>query len=273
MKRSIFRDAYRVFQSNDPLRMAAATAFFASFALPPILIIFVETLGVFGNARTFRHGLLDQLGVTLDKNVAIQVREILRNVHFLSITPGMRIAGFIFLLFVATTLFEIIRNSLNQLWLIRLKERPKLAFILLYRLRSIGIILTAGVFIALILWVNNFFYHMVTIIAGMAWFTLVLRYQSYGRPTWRTAMAGGIFTGLLFTAGELVLHFVLSYNNMQTIYGTSTSLVLLLLFIFYSSFIFYFGACFTIVLAESTGQPIRLTSHAVHYTLTTEDRS
>ena len=265
IKVSILRDAYRLFQANDPLRMAAATAFFASFALPPILIILVETLGVFGNARTYRHGLLDQLGVTLDRNVALQVREILRNVHYLSITPGMRIAGFVFLLFVATTLFEVIRNSLNQLWRIRLKEKPSVAFILIYRLRSIVIILTAGVLIALILWINNFFYHLVTIMAGMVWFSLVLRYQSYGRPAWSTAIAGGIFTGLLFTAGELLLHFVLSYNNMSTIYGTSTSLVLLLLFIFYCSFIFYFGACFTIALSESTGQPIKLTSHAVNY--------
>lgn len=271
MKPSLFRDAYRLFQANDPLRMAAATAFFSSFALPPILIIMVETLGVFGNARLFRHGLLDQLGRTLDRNVALQVREILRNVHFLSITPGMRIAGFIFLLFVATTLFEIIRNSLNQIWRIRLKERPSLTFILIYRLRSLGIILTAGVLIALILWVNTFFYRLVTIIAGMAWFTLVLRYQSYGRPAWRTAIAGGIFTGFLFAGGELLLHFVLSYNQMSTIYGTSTSISLLLLFIFYSSFIFYYGACFTFALAKSTGRPIKLTSHAVHYRLMTED--
>jgi len=280
--RVLLRDAYREFRANDPLRMAAATAFFASFALPPIMIILIEILGIFGNARTIRLGLLDQLGIALDKNLALQVRQILRNIHYLSINPGMRIGGFIFLLFVATTLFEIIRNSLNQLWKIRLREKPGLTFLLLYRARSIGIIMTAGLLFSLVFLVdttawllpalaNKILYHVVTVLASIAWFTLILRYQSYGMPAWKTAIAGGVFTGLLFTIGEILLHFVLSYNNMHTIYGASTSVVLLLLFIFYSSFIFYFGACFTGVLAVRTHRPITLTRHAARYILKSVD--
>lgn len=276
------RDAYREFRANDPLRMAAATAFFASFALPPIMIILIEILGLFGNPRTIRHGLLDQLGNALDRNIALQVRQILRNIHYLPINPVTRIGGFVFLLFVATTLFEVIRNSMNQLWRIRLKQRPGLGFSLLYRARSIGIIMTAGLLFSLVFLVdttawllpalaNKVLYHLVTVVSGMVWFTLILRYQSYGRPDWRTALWGGVFTGLLFTLGELLLHLILSYNNMQTIYGASASLVLLLLFIFYSSFIFYFGTCFTGVLAVRTHRPIRLVHHATRYALKSED--
>jgi len=273
---ALLRDAYRRLKANDPLRMAAATAFFASFALPPIMIILIEILGIFGNVRTIRHGLLHQLSIALDRNIALQIRQILRNIHYLPINPVTRIGGFIFLLFVATTLFEVIRNSMNQLWRIRLKERPGLWFLLLYRARSIGIIMTAGLLFSLVFLVdttawllpalaNKILYHLVTVTAGMIWFTLILRYQSYGRPEWKTAMAGGVFTGALFTIGEILLHLVLSYSNMQTIYGASASLVLLLLFIFYSSFIFYFGASFTGVLAVRTHRPIRLTRHAERY--------
>jgi membrane protein len=277
MVAKLLKDAYRQLQANDPLRMAAATAFFASFALPPIIIILIEILGIFGNSRTIRHGLLHQLSIALDKNIALQVRQILRNIHDLPINPVTRIGGFIFLLFVATTLFEVIRNSMNQLWKIRLKEKPRLAFILAYRARSIGIIMTAGLLFSLVFlldttaWLlpdlaNRILYHVVTITAGTAWFTLILRYQSYGRPHWRTAMTGGVFTGLLFAVGEILLHLLLSYNNIQTIYGASTSLVFLLLFIFYSSLIFYFGACFTAALADRTNRPIRPIRHAVRYT-------
>lgn len=278
MGAKLLKDAYRQLRANDPLRMAAATAFFASFALPPIIIILIEILGIFGNSRTIRHGLLHQLSIALDRNIALQVRQILQNIHYLPINPVTRIGGFIFLLFVATTLFEVIRNSMNQLWKIRLKEKPGLTFLLLYRARSIGIIMTAGLLFSLVfladttVWLlpelaNKVLYQVVTITAGMVWFTLILRYQSYGRPDWRTAMTGGGFTGLLFAVGEVLLHLVLSYNNMQTIYGASTSLVLLLLFIFYCSLIFYFGACFTDVLAVRTNRPIRPIRHAVRYTV------
>lgn len=274
----LLRDAFREFQMNDPLRMAAATSFFASFALPPIMIILIEVLGIFGNAKTIRRDLFEQLGIVLDKNIAQQIREILRNLHYLSLNRSMRITGFIFLLFVATTLFEVIKNSLNQLWKIKQKEHQGIGFLLLYRAKSIGIIMIAGLLFSMVVlgdarvWLlpkeaGGIAYRLITMVAVITWFTLILKYLSYGRPSWKTAVAGGIFTGILFTLGELLLHLVFSYNNMKTIYGTSTSLVLLLLFIFYCSFIFYFGACFTLVFAIRIKRPIMPNRHAIGYTL------
>jgi membrane protein len=115
--------------------------------------------------------------------------------------------------------------------------------------------------------VNGVLYHLITTLGAIAWFILILKFLSDGRPARKTAVAGGIFTGLLFTAGELILHQVLSFKNIKTIYGASTSLVLLLLFVFYCSFIFYFGACFTQVLAIRTSRPILPTRHAMRYML------
>ena len=61
------------------------------------------------------------------------------------------------------------------------------------------------------------------------------------RPKWKTVIAGAAFTGFLFTLGKLLLQWLLNYSSMQTIYGASAASVLLLLFVFYSSFIFYYG--------------------------------
>lgn len=263
----LMRDAFREFQLNDPLRMAAATSFFASFALPPILIILIEVFGIFGDQRMIRRDLFQQLGIILDKNVAMQTREILRNLHYMSLSPGLRIGGFIFLLFVASTLFEVIKNSLNQLWKIKLKDQESFGALLLHRAKSIGIILIAGVLLSIAILGGTRVWGLITLLAVIAWFILVLRYLSYGRPAWKTAVAGGVFTGVLFTLGQFLLHLLLSYNHVKTIYGASTSLVLLLLFVFYCSFMFYFGACFTAVLAVRTGRPIALTRHAIRYTL------
>src|SRR5438128_12633773 len=89
--RLIIRNAYRVFRKNDPLRMAAATSFFSSFALPPIMIILIEVFGVIGNPRTIRRDLFTQLGVGIDRSIALQVREILRNLLYLSFNQGASI--------------------------------------------------------------------------------------------------------------------------------------------------------------------------------------
>jgi membrane protein len=270
----LLRNALREFQANDPLRMAAATAFFASFALPPIMIILIEVFGVFGNPRTVSHDLFEQLGKAMDKNTVLQIRLILRNVRLLSLSRGMQTGGFIFLLFVATTLFEVVKNSMNQLWKIRLKEKRGIVTIILYRVKSIGIIVMAGILFLLVLlgdakgWLfQQFVYHGVAILAVAAWFTLVLKFLADGRPVWRIAIAGGLFTGLLFALGEVLLHWLLAFSKVRTIYGASTALVLLLLFVFYSAFIFYYGACFTRAFADHNKQPIRPTRYAVGYAL------
>jgi len=260
-------EAFRLFRQNDPLRMAAATSFFVSFALPPILYILIVILGFLGDPKIIRHDLFKQLSNGFDKNIAWQIRDIVRNMHRLPLNSGMRLGGFVFLLFVATTLFEIIKNSMNQLWKLRLKEHQGIGFALVNRMRSVGIILIAGILFSIVLlgdagsWllplqVNTFFYRLIMLLAVIIWFFVILKYLSYGRPSARIAWAGASFTGLLFFAGHQLLERLLNYDTMELIYGNSTALALLLLFVFYSSFIFYFGACFTWTLGRRCGRPI-----------------
>jgi membrane protein len=286
---SLLRDAFREFHQNQPLRMAAATAFFTTFALPPILIILIQVFGLFTEPRTISHHLFEQLRNVLGNNTVSQIRETLRNVRHLRLSWYIAAAGFLFLVFIATTLFTVIKDSLNQIWKIQLKEKPGIAFILGYRVKSVAIIIVAGLLFltvllaeaigallkeytyelgpAIRLFLTSFINQLVSAAVVMTWFTLVFKFLADGRPNWKTAMAGGIFTGLLFTAGKLLLRWLLSHSNMQTIYGASASFVLLLLFVFYSSFIFYYGACFTKVWADYKKQPILPTRHAVRYIL------
>src|SRR5215469_14970843 len=93
----VIRSAFALFRQNDPLRMAGATSFFASFALPPILYILIAVLGAFGDERLIRHDLFQQLSVGLDRSIAGQVRDIVRNIHKLPLNAGMQIGGFVFL--------------------------------------------------------------------------------------------------------------------------------------------------------------------------------
>jgi membrane protein len=285
----LLSDSLREFRQNDPLRMAASTSFFATFALPPILIILIEIFGLFGDPQTIRRDLFEQLSQAIDRNTVSQIRETLRNVRLLSLNKSMEAGGFVFLLFVATTLFTVITSSLNQLWNIRRKKNNGITFIFLYRAKSIGMIIMAGVLFFFVLlgdtkaallqqpanelgrgvglFIQKSLYHGISMLAMTTWFILVFRFLADGRPGWKAAAAGGIFTGLLFTIGKILLHLLLSYRNVQTIYGSSTSIVLLLLFIFYVSFIFYYGACFTKIFAERINRPILSTRYAIRYTL------
>jgi membrane protein len=104
-------------------------------------------------------------------------------------------------------------------------------------------------------------------IAIITWFIILFRYLADGRPSWRVALAGGCLTGVLFSAGKTLLSFLMRNSNFGTLYGASGSMVLILLFVFYSSFILYFGASFIKVYADEIKHPLRLVNEAFRYQL------
>jgi membrane protein len=286
---TLFHKALKELLKNDPLRMAGATAFFTTFALPPILVILIQSLKLFFDARTIRVELFRSLSDIVGPETVRQLVNILQSLRKLANNWYITIGGFIFLLFVATTLFKVIKSSLNQLW--RIKPQKKLGVLkgLQGRVQSLVVILLAGVlFVIGILtesarafignyifefsplvsaYFNSFLNHFVSTVIVMVWFVMVFRYLPDGRPGWRIAFTGAFVTSLLFTLGKIILHWLLTYSNINTLYGTSASIVLLLLFVFYSSLILYYGAAFTKVWALYMNDPILPLPYATHYRL------
>jgi membrane protein len=76
---------------------------------------------------------------------------------------------------------------------------------------------------------------------------MLFHFLGDGRPLWKASFAGGVLTGILFTAGKFILKMLLVKSNISNMYGASGSFVLVLLFVFYTSFIMYYGACFIAV--------------------------
>lgn len=274
----LLKEAFINLKRYTPLRMAAATAFFTTFALPAILIILIQILGLIFTRRMIGSHLLEQLANIIGPGTVAELRKTLINVRHLVTNWYIAIGGFLFLIFVSTTLFAVIRQSLNELWDIEVDERPGIVDLLKQRAKSLVIILLAGLLFLFVLFaeglqallseyfiemwgrsnnlIENIINQLISLTVVSTWFSVLFRFLPDAHPDWRVAFTGGLFTGVLFTVGKLLLGFLLSYSNMQTIYGASTSMALLLLFVFYSSFIFYFGACFTKVWAMHVNRPI-----------------
>jgi len=281
------RDAVVLFRKNDPLRMAGATAFFSTFALPPIIFILAQLFGLFIDKQVIGRGLLERISNILGTEGAGQVRQVIRSIRGFSNDWYVIVFGFIFLVFVATTLFAVIKNSLNQIWLIGVKEHPGLLFTLSMRIKSFAVIMLIGIlfFADLVfdslgsiarnyvdeIWKGGGIYfksilnEIVSVLIVAAWFVLLFRFLADGKPSWRASFIGGLVTGILFTAGRLLLRFLLVGSNISHLYGSSASVVLVLLFVFYSSFILYYGACFIKVYSKNKQWSIRLSSKAYDY--------
>lgn len=271
--------AFKLFRKNDPLRLAGATAFFANFALPPILLILIRLFGFFVDRKVLVRRLFERLASILDDSSTNQIRQTLRNIRGIDYNWWATILSFIFFIFVATTLFNVIKNSMEQIWNVGMNEKLGILFTLTTRGRSMIIILLAGIlfFVGLLTdsiqafigtYINNasptigrFFLsllnQLIFVIIVTTWFTVLFRFLTNARPSWKTAIRGGLLTGILFTLGKYILRIMLPLSNIGNVYGASGSIVLIMLFVFYSSFIFYFGACFVKVLSDVGKRPIR----------------
>lgn len=274
-----FGAAFKLFQKNDPLRLAGATAFFANFALPPILLILIRLFGFFIDRKMLATRIFDRLASILDDGSTGQIRDTLRNIRGIDHQWYATLISFIFFLFVATTLFNVIKNSMDQIWSIGKKEHVGFMFTMKLRARSMVIILLAG-FLFLLgfltdiaqaflgAYINTaaptfgkFFLSVLNqlLFIGivMIWFTVLFRFLTNGRPTWKTALRGGLLTAVLFTIGKYILRILLPLSGIGNVYGASGSIVLIMLFVFYSSFIFYFGACYVKIISDDKSTPIR----------------
>lgn len=285
----LLRESLTELLKNDPLRMAGATAFFTTFALPPILVIIIQFLRLILDPKKVRSQLFQNLEAIVGREAVEQLIDVLMALRKMAENWWIIIGGFVFLLFVATTLFKIIKSSINQIWKIRPVYRPGFAKTMKSRLQSIAVILVAGLLFVIGLlaeavqtflgkyifeispilsfYFNSALNYITSIVIVTLWFAIVFRYLPDGRPEWKVVFAGGCLTAILFNIGKVILHWLLTYSNINTVYGTSASIVLLLLFVFYSALILYYGAAFTKCWGINTGQPIKPLPHAMHYRL------
>ncbi len=277
---SLLISAIRKLKISNPLRLAGATAFFTTFALPPLFIIFLQLFGLVMNKEAVREEMIHALSGTIGTEGSMQVKVIMQGMTGLAINPIAGILGFIFLLFVATTLFKVIKDSIDELWEIKVSAQGGVKMQLFSRFKSLLVIAIAGsLFIGSILFdgVQTIIGHYIqdysgnnvsaflilivnktfSLLIATVWFTLLFRNLPDAITHWRVAATGGLVTGVLFTIGKVVLRMALPYKDITSVFGAAGSFVLVLLFVFYCSFILYYGACFVKVYADFRNEAIK----------------
>src|ERR1700761_9774025 len=251
--------------------MAGATAFFTSFSLPFIIIILVQLFGLVLNRKELSQQLFHSLAAILGNPGEQQIREISRGFRRLATNGYVAAGGFVFLLFVVTTLFKVIKDSIHQLWQVEQTEGRWLAG-LLPRLQSVGLILLIGILFLLDAAVEGLLavvsydvgggdrhtvstifmvlQQVISFVIVSGWLLSVFRYLPDARFSLRVTWKGALLTSLLYAVGKMLLKWLLVSSNIQTIYGAAGAFVVVLLFVFYIAFILYYGVAFTAVLAK-----------------------
>lgn len=214
----------------------------------------------------------------------MQIQQMIQHIVTTQDSFFARVAGFIVMVIGITAVFTEVQDAINHIW--KLKPIPKLnrKKYLIKRVISLGIFSIIGFILVLSLIINllidilgnylSFFagagvymvfaINRIFIIAIVATlFTFMLKYMPDGKVKWKDAIKGAIFTSIFFMFGKAVIGYFLGQFNVTSTYGAAGSLVILFLWIYYSSVIIYFGATFTKVYAYLYGGKIIPRSYAI----------
>ena len=278
-------DTVRGFIHDNVMLYAASIAFYAIFSLPAVLILIVFVGSVFYGQQAMQGQLYDQIAIHVGDNIALQIENILKNVEISEAGAVGKTIGIATLLFSATTVFVNIQLALNEIWGVRAKPKKGWLKLIIDRLFSfvivagLGFILLASLLVDTALTISERFLvrlfsdytvyllQMASVILLISLltiiFTTVFKVLPDARVRWRDVWVGALVTTLLFVIGKELIGLYLSSSTLSSTYGAAGSLVLLLIWIYYSAVIFLLGAEFTKVYSQRVGKAIWPRKNAV----------
>ena len=274
----LLKDTFNEFVTDDGMKLSAALSYYTIFALPPLLIIIINLSGFFFGAEAVKGELFGQINGLVGNSAALQIQEIIKNVKLSHTSVVATTFSIIILLIGASGVFVEIQDSINFIW--GLKAKPKRGLIKFIKNRlmsfsmigSVGFLMLVGLIINSVMDVlynrlGEFFpkdsVYLVYVINLLIvfgiitlLFTVIFKTLPDGKVALRDCLIGAAFTALLFMIGKFAIGAYLGKSAIASWYGAAGSVILILVWVYYSAIILYFGAEFTKVFAYTHGKKI-----------------
>ena len=283
---SIIKQSFSDFIDNKVLKLSAALAFYTIFSLPAMLIIVISVSDIFYGREAIEGTLYHQISGFVGSDAALQIQETIRGAALSQSSTFATIVGIVTLLFGATSVFNEIQDSINHIW--KLKSKPKgtgFLKMLVNRLLSFSLVVSLSFLLLVSLLINGLMDAFITRLTRMfpeltvvmvyavnviitfsittLLFAMIFKVLPDARIKWKHVRAGAITTALLFMVGKFLIGYYLGHSKLSSTYGTAGSVIVMLLWVYYSAMILYLGAVFTHVYAVHTGSRIYPNNYAV----------
>ena len=274
------------FSEDKGLKLSAALAYYTVFSIGPLLLLLMSLASIFFGQEATEGKIFGELNGLLGASAAAQVQEIIKNIRFSGKTNFALVTSIVTLIIGATSVFVEIQDSLNMIW--KLKAKPKRGWVafLRNRLLSSSLIISLGFLLVVTLVVNGavealmdklsrYFSSIteilmvginliITFIVITVLFGIIFKFLPDAKIKWRHVRTGAIFTAILFMIGRYIIGLYIRQTATESTYGAAGSIVVILVWIYYSSVILYIGAEFTQVYTEAFGGSIEPAEYAVH---------
>ncbi|MFY0252730.1 YihY/virulence factor BrkB family protein [Chitinophaga sp. 30R24] len=284
----VLKQSGSAFIDGKVLKLSAALAYYTIFSVAPMLIIIIFFCDLFLGKDAIEGNIYGQIRGLVGSEAALQIQSMIKNASLSGDMNWATIAGFITLIIGATGVFAEVQDSINFIW--GLKSKPQkngLLRMLLNRLLSFSLVVSMGFILLVSLAVNGLmelFSHIITsmlpskITSGILFsladfvvpflvittlFAIIFKVLPDARISWKDVRVGAITTAILFMAGKFAIGYYLGTSKVSSTYGAAGSIVIILLWVYYSAAILYFGAVFTRVYLQYSGAKIYPNDYAV----------
>ncbi len=276
----IFKQSFKDFMEDDCMTSAAALSYYTVFSLPAILMLIMLVVSSVMDPNDVRGGLESQLEGLMGPSAGGEVRTILQETE----RPGggliPTIVGIVALIFGATGAMGQLQAALNRAWDVAPDpNQGGIKNFLTKRLFSLGMLLSIAFLLLVSLVISaglsgmgdrlsSFLpsglsepvLHALNLVVSLLvisfLFAAMFKVLPDAKVSWRSAIIGGVVTGVLFVVGKYLIGLYIGKSNPGEAYGAAGSLIVLLLWIYYSALIVLFGAEFTETWAEKRGEGI-----------------
>jgi membrane protein len=282
---SLLKETFSAWNTHEAPRLGAALAFYTILSLSPLVIIVVALAGLIFSRSTAQAHILSQVQGMIGSEGAKAVAAMLANAQRPAAGVLGSVVGILSLLFGASGVFTELRSALNLIWEVKAEQTSGVLALLRERFFSFGMVLSIGFLLLVslvvstvlaavgkffggllpipsaVLAVVNF---LVSYIGVAVLFGLIFRFVPEAKVRWRNVWPGALMTAMFFTVGKTLIGLYLGKTGVGSPYGAAGSVIVVIVWVYYSAQIFFFGAEFTHAYAEHQMSAISNDSGAVN---------
>lgn len=284
----LFKKTYISWNKNEPYARSATIAYYALFSLPSLLIIVVSIAGYFFGREAVRGRLMGEISEFIGQDTAGAIESMVENAALSQDSTWAIIFGLAILVFGATGVFFQLKIAMNNIWNVAAKKTNFLRLVL-DRVISLGMVLVLGLLLLMAMVISTVLKliadkveqflpnitELMVIIGNFALsfffittlFAMIFKLLPDIKIRLRTTFMGAAVTTTLFLVGEYLISFYFGQSQPASVYGGASSVVLILLWVYYTCLILFFGAEFTVqyaLLKKEKVEPNRFGEPAIY---------
>lgn len=275
---SFIKQLFAEFSNDNVTKYAASLAYYTIFSLAPMLVIIIAVCSVVFGREAMEGQVYEQIKNLTGNEAALQIQNTIKNIHLSNDNFFAGVISVVILILGATGIFGEIQDSINKIWGLKIKTKRGWWKIILNRIISFSLVLSLGFILMVSLTLNALiaaisaqlnnsfpsigataimiFNNTLSFSVTALLFAVIFKVLPDARIKWKDVWIGAFITSLLFMIGKFAIGYYLGQSSFSNVYGAAGSIVIIMLWTFYSSIILYLGAEFTKVYVIYNGRRI-----------------